>query len=122
MFTIGDKRDGLLRVRAEGLLSAADYRAFVPEFEARISGIRGSVLMLLELAPGFGWSPGGLWSDVEFNLRNRRTFSRIAVVGHRQWHQWITSLSRLLFTAEVRYFAAGEGAGAELWLWSGAET
>lgn len=116
MFTIMDVRGNLIVVRAEGRLSAADYARFVPEFEGRLASMSPPILMLLALGRGFGWTPGGLWCDLRFNLRHRRTFARLAVTGHRAWHRGITAASKLLFTARIRYFPAGEAAAAERWL------
>jgi hypothetical protein len=115
MFTIEEMRGSLIVVRAAGHLSAADYAEFVPLFDRWASQVGRPVEMLLVLGPGFGWKPGGLWQDLKFNVRHRRTFSRIAVTGHKRWHRWITAASRLLFKAEIRYFGTGR-LRADAWL------
>jgi len=38
--------------------------------------------MLIELAPDFrAWGFGGLWRELEFDVRHKDSFSRIAAVG-----------------------------------------
>ncbi len=105
-----------LHVCAKGALSAADYARFVPQFEKRLAAQPAPALMLLELAADFGWTPGGLWQDLAFDFRNRASFARVAVIGHRKWHKWITNASKLLFRGEVRFFKAAERRLAEQWL------
>lgn len=115
MFTIEETRGSLIVVRAAGRLTASDYGEFVPTFDRWTSEVDRPVEMLLVLGPGFGWTPSGLWQDLKFNVRHRRTFFRIAVMGHKTWHRWITGASRLLFKAEIRYFGADKP-GADAWL------
>lgn len=105
-----------LRVCAKGVLSAADYARFVPQFETRLAMQPAPALMLLELAPDFRWTASGLWQDLAFDVRHRASFARVAVVGYKNWHKWITHASRLLFCGEVRFFKSDEKAVAEKWL------
>jgi hypothetical protein len=115
MFTL--RGDGtILRLRAEGILSAGDYSDLAPRFEERIATRHGPMLMLLELPPSFGWTVGGLWRDHEFDFHHWNSFARVAVLGHRHWHRWITIASKLLFNAEVRFFWARGIRIAEEWL------
>ena len=84
-----------LRIRASGRVSVADYRRFEPEFAAELKGREVPTLPLLLDMRGFcGWTPGGLVRDLMCDLRNRRTFSRIAVIGDAPWHGWITIAGR----------------------------
>jgi hypothetical protein len=109
--------DGFLRVRANGVVSAADYAQFIPVFESHRSAARGRrLVMLLELGSTFAWTPGGLWEDVKFDIRHRNSFSRIAVIGCRQWHRPLTALAKLVLTGEVRFFRPHEEAAALQWL------
>ena len=105
-----------LRICAKGVLSAADYARFVPQFEKRLAMRPAPALMLLELAADFRWTGGGLWQDLVFDVRHRASFARVAVVGHKNWHRWITNASRLLFRGQVRFFKSDERAVAEQWL------
>jgi hypothetical protein len=106
----------ILVVRAEGRLDAGAYSAFEPAFEREIAKCCGPILLLLELAPDFGWTAGGLWRDLRFDFHHRKTFARIAVLGHRNWHRWLTSAGKLLFSGEMRYFDGSERRSARAWL------
>jgi len=57
-----------------------------------------------------GWTPGGLLRDLAWDLRNRRTLSRIAVIGDAAWHRWITIAGRPLFRAPMKFFHSADEA------------
>jgi SpoIIAA-like len=61
-----------------------------------------------------GWTPAAFLRDLRWDLRNRRTFSKIAVVGDRSWHRWIAAAGKPLFRAPMKFFRAGPA--AEAWL------
>jgi hypothetical protein len=104
-----------IRIRASGRLSAGDYDRFEREFAAQLE--RRKVprpSLLLDIRVFRGWTPGGFIRDLRWDFRNRRTFSRIAVIGDRRWHRWITLAGKPLFRAPMKYFTSD--AEAEHWL------
>lgn len=121
MLKVAEEEDGLIRIRASGTLESSDYDRFVPLFERVAAPARGSVAMVIELAPDFaGWDLGGLWRDLKFDVKHQDKFGRIAIVGTKQWEKWGTILSEPLFpSAEMRFFAPEEQGQAEAWARSG---
>lgn len=115
-----DRFDHFIRVRAEGVLTAADYTFFEQRFEDELGRGNIPVPLLLDLSPFRGWTVGALLQDLRFDLRHRRTFSRIAVLGDRTWHKWISCAARPVFSGPLRYFTAQEEARATAWLRNGA--
>ncbi|MFL6745083.1 MAG: STAS/SEC14 domain-containing protein [Sphingomicrobium sp.] len=105
-----------IRIRATGLLRAADYRSFAPAFAAELARLSPPVPLLLDLRGFRGWTPGGLIRDLRWDLRNRRSFAKIAVIGDARWHRWLTAAGAALFRAPLRYFPAGDEQSAEAWL------
>ena len=108
--------DPYIRVVAAGTLDTADFRRFNPAFAAQLSLKGAPIALLLDLTEFHGWTVGGFLHDLAFDLRNRRTFSRIAVIGPRRWHRWITLAGAPLFAAELRYFWSSEEESAAAWL------
>jgi hypothetical protein len=98
-------KDPYIRVVAAGRLDAADYRRFNPAFAVQLSLKGAPIALLLDLTEFHGWTLGGFLHDLAFDLRNRRTFSRIAVIGRPP-----------LFAAELRYFWSNEEESAAAWL------
>ena len=99
-----------IRIRACGRLTGADYRRFEPEFAAELEGRQMPIPLLLDMRGFCGWTPGGLLRDLAWDLRNRRTLSRIAVIGDAAWHRWITIAGRPLFRAPMKFFRSADEA------------
>jgi hypothetical protein len=106
-----------LRIRATGRLTAADYRRFEPAFAAELARRTPPVPLLLDMRGFRGWTPAAFLRDLSWDLRNRRSFSRIAVVGDRRWHRWITAAGVPLFRAPMKFFR--DESAAEAWLGGG---
>jgi hypothetical protein len=102
------------RIRATGRLTAAHYDRFEPAFAAELTRRTPPVPLLLDMRGFRGWTPTAFLSDLAWDLRNRRTFSKIAVVGDRRWHRWITAAGAPLFRAPIKFFL--EESKAEQWL------
>lgn len=115
MLEIADEY-GLVRIRAGGKLDRSDYDRFVPLFERIAAREQETVPMVIELAPDFsGWDIGGVWRDLNFDLRHKNSFGRIAVVGDSRWEEWGTRLSDPLFRAEMKFFGRADLDSAERW-------
>lgn len=115
-----DEENGLVRIRAGGKLQGSDYVDFAPPFERIAARETGKVSMLIELAPDFaGWDLGGLWRDIEFDVRHRDSFGRVAVVGDSKWEEWGTKLFNPLFRAEMKFFPPSRRESAEGWARAG---
>ena len=100
-----------IRICASGRLTAAEYRRFEPAFAAELERRQmPRALLLLDMRGFEGWTVGGFLRDLAWDLKNRRTFSRIAVVGDRRWHRWITAAGAPLFRAPMQYFRTAEAA------------
>jgi universal stress protein A len=116
MFSIDTASGNYLRVSATGRLSSRDYRGFEPAFEDELAGRGGRVPLLLDVTGWRGWSAGGLVRDLRFDLQHRHSFSRIAVVGKRAWHRWLTVAAKPVFSGPMRYFDRREEGQAVEWL------
>jgi hypothetical protein len=118
MLLVESSAASFIRIRASGWLGAADYRRFEPEFAAELKRRTPPVPLLLDLRGFRGWTPAGFLRDLRWDLRNRRTFSKIAVIGDKGWHRWITAAGRPLFRAPIKFFRSAEESRAVEWLGS----
>jgi hypothetical protein len=112
----GNPAEPFLRIRATGRLTAADYRRFEPAFAAELANRHLPIPLLLDMRGFRGWTIGGFLRDLRWDLRHRRTFWKIAVIGDAGWHRWITAAGRPLFRAPMRYFRPADQSLAEQWL------
>ncbi|HWI76553.1 MAG TPA: STAS/SEC14 domain-containing protein [Sphingomicrobium sp.] len=104
MFSLDVSNGDYLRIHASGRLTPRDYDALDPAVEAELARWAGRAPLLLDLQGWRGWSAGGLLRDLRFDFRHRNSFPRIAVVGDRPWHKWLTLAAKPLFSGEIRYF------------------
>lgn len=114
MLEIEKRPDGVLHVTADGVLRTEDYADFVPRFEqlARLANP-----ILIELGPDFtGWTLGGLWRDLKFDVQHQRQFGRMAVLGDKKWQKWGTAAVNMVFPGETRFFEKKAAADAITWL------
>jgi len=105
-----------VRIRASGLLGADDYHRFEIEFANELGHWTPPVPLLLDMRGFRGWTPLGFVRDLICDLRNRKTFSKIAIVGDARWHKWITTAGTLLFYGHLNYFPALNAQLADHWL------
>jgi hypothetical protein len=116
MLTLVPSPAAFIRIRASGRLGMDNYRRFEPEFAAELKRRNVPIPLLLDMRGFRGWTPGGFLRDLAWDLRNRRAFSRIAVVGDKSWHRWITAAGAPLFRAPMKFFPVSEQRRAEDWL------
>jgi hypothetical protein len=116
MLTLTPSPTAFIRIRATGRLTAADYRRFEPAFAAELKRRNLPIPLLLDMRGFRGWTPDGFLRDLRWDLRNRRTFSKIAVIGDKNWHRWITAAGAPLFRVPMRFFCESQEPEAEQWL------
>jgi hypothetical protein len=116
LFTVHVSDPGFIRIRAEGVLTPASYDSLERAFAEELSRRGAPVALLLDLTSFRGWSVQGFLRDLRFDLRYRRSFSRIAVIGHRRWHKWSTYAAMPIFTANMRFYWPQQQELAIAWL------
>ena len=116
MFSLDVSNGDYLRIHASGRLTPRDYDALDPAVEAELARWAGRAPLLLDLQGWRGWSAGGLLRDLRFDFRHRNSFPRIAVVGDRPWHKWLTLAAKPVFSGKMWYFGAAEEGEATDWV------
>ena len=117
MIRIEHNRDSdRIVLRASGKLTTRDYETAIPELEHAMDLSEGPLRVMIRLEDFQGWEIGALWAELEFDLKYRGDFGRIAVIGEKRLEEWGTSLSAPFARAQMRFFPAGREAEAEAWL------
>lgn len=115
MVTCRMRDDNLMEIKVEGLLTERDYKNVLPELDKRLRRSEG--LKFLVILENFkGWEPAALWDDIKFDIKNRKRFGNIAVLGEKDSHRWMTKMSNYLFASEVKFFRKDELMEAMSWL------
>ncbi|HIE33190.1 MAG TPA: hypothetical protein EYP81_03990 [Thermodesulfobacteriaceae bacterium] len=107
--------DHIIAIRAEGVLTDADYQSFLPELEQLIER-EGPISAYVDMQGFKKWEAKAAWDDLKFGIAHDIDFDRIAVIGNRKWQQWMVKVSNIFFTADMRYFSAEEKQEAMDWL------
>jgi hypothetical protein len=64
-----------------------------------------------------GWSLRAAWANTVFDVKHRRDFEKIAIVGAPKWEDWcIKTAAKWLMTGELRTFRLDELTQAWEWL------
>ncbi len=98
-----------------GRLSREDYEKLVPRLEKAMEE-HGHRRCLIALHDFEGWTMGGLWQELRFDLRHRKDFDRVAVVGESKLAEYATRLTAPFFGGQVRFFPQERAAEATQWL------
>jgi hypothetical protein len=98
-------------------LSKEDYNLFVPQIEERIR-LHGKIRLLVQMHDFHGWTAGGLWEDVKFDVKHFNHFERIALVGEKRWEAAMGAVCKPFTSATVRFFELSQLEAARAWLQS----
>jgi hypothetical protein len=105
----------VVEVDLHGKLTRADYEVFVPDTEKAIREY-GKVRILVTMHDFHGWDMGALWEDVKWNAKHFNHIERLAIVGEKTWHKWMTGFCKPFTTAQVRYYTLEQVGQARAWL------
>jgi len=109
------KNENIFAVKAKGVLTDADYKAFLPELEAFIKQ-KGTISAYVDLQEFKGWEAKAAWDDLKFGLAHDLDFERIAIIGTSSWQKWLINVSSIFFTADMRFFPPEKTQEALDWL------
>lgn len=102
--------------KLSGQLHDEDYQIFVPAIEAALAETGGKVSLFAKFEDFKGWDLQAAWDDLKFGVQHYADFDRIAMVGDKQWEEWMARLSAPFTQATVKYFDASEEAAAMAWI------
>lgn len=100
---------GIVVARAEGKLTAADYKGFQDEID-RMVALQGPVDLIVDLRAVEGFSVTGAVADLTFDATHQNSLRHVAIVGDARWQEAGTELSMPFLKPEARYFDSVEEA------------
>lgn len=110
--TLSDEK--VLPVTASGKVTKEDYEKAIPELEKLLEE-HGGLRFFVKLENVTGFELGALWEDLKFDRKHKNEFGKTAVVGDKTWEEWLTRVSGLFFSPEVKFFYADKE--GEAWDW-----
>ncbi len=96
----------VLGLRATGKLTGSDYRDVLEPAVRTLLDRFGTLKVLFLLDEPFsGWSLRAAWVNTVFDVKHRRNFDKVAVVGAPRWEQWCVNVAAgCLMGGELRTF------------------
>jgi hypothetical protein len=110
-----ERTDDLVEVRVSGTLTRKAYEDFVPLLEEAIQQ-HGKLRVLFIMDNFHGWTAGGLWEELGYDLKHFRDIRRLGLVGEKAWQHAMTVFCRPFTAAEIKYFPLAELEAAREWL------
>jgi hypothetical protein len=101
-----------------GKLDKQDYEHFVPEVE-RLVKQYGKIRVLVQMHDFHGWTMGGLWEDMKFDMKHFRDIERLALVGDSKWEAGMAMFCKPFTSATIRYFDVAKLEEAHAWISEG---
>jgi hypothetical protein len=101
-----ESTENILGVRFTGKLTPHDYReALAPRIESLLERFQTlSVLVLID-EKFDGWTLPAAWANTTFDLKHRRDFDKIAMVGAPKWEEWcVRAPATLLMRGRIGTF------------------
>lgn len=100
---------------AEGKLDNEDYERIIPLLQEKVQ-VFGKIRWYFEMRDFKGWSLSAMWKDIKFDLKNRKNFERIAMVGDKTWEKELTQLMKPFTDAEIKFFETEDREEAKHWI------
>jgi hypothetical protein len=103
--------------KATGKLTDSDYKnVLIPETRNCIRE-NGKIRFLWQMEDFHGWKEvKAAWDDLEFGMEINPDVEYIAIVGDKDWEEWMAKFAKPFAKGEVRYFKNSEIEDAWYWL------
>jgi SpoIIAA-like len=108
----------VLGVRATEKLTVADYRdVLAPQVRSLLGRFETLNVLFLIDEPFRGWSLGAAWANTAFDVKHRKDFAKVAIVGAPTWEQWCVKVAAAFVMAgELRTYDRDQEPAAWQWL------
>ena len=104
-----------VHVTATGKLSKESYHEFAPVLDEQIK-TNGKLRLLFEMRDFHGWTIGGAWEDLKFDIKHWRDLERLAIVGESKWEAGMAAFCKPFTSAKVKYFDQSDLEEARGWI------
>lgn len=112
---LGFTKDNIIATKANGNLSEQDVRKIHPLIHNIID--RGQkVRWYFEMEKFTGYELQAFWEDAKMDLTHANDYEKIAMVGEKEWQNWITQFMRPFTQADIQYFDLSEKEKAKAWI------
>ncbi|WP_434339799.1 STAS/SEC14 domain-containing protein [Motilimonas cestriensis] len=94
-----------MTLTATGKLTHQDYELITPMLEAAIKQVPDAdVKVLADISQFQGWELRAAWDDFKLGLKHGAQFSKIAIVGHKDWQDLAAKVGSWFISGEIKTF------------------
>ena len=94
-----------LSVKAIGKLTHEDYKVITPLVDSALESVKEpKVKAFIDGSELEGWELRAAWDDFKLGLRYGSEFTKIAVLGNKNWHRVAAEIACWFTSGEVQYF------------------
>jgi len=112
-----ESHDAVLIAKVSGKVTVADYQdTVIPKLDSLLAE-HTKVAALIEFGADFnGWEIKALWIDLQYGLKHRNDFSKLAMLGAPCCLGGLSQLASFFVSAEFKCFSIAERAQALAWI------
>lgn len=108
----------ILVIRARGKLTDSDYRErLAPRVQSLLDHSSRLRVMFVMDDDFEGWTLAAAWANTIFDLKHRRDFEKVAMVGAPKWEEWcVKGAASLLMNGQLATYRHDQLPEAWEWL------
>lgn len=94
-----------ITLTATGKLTHQDYQVISPMIDSALKEVEHpDVKVLADITEFEGWELRAAWDDLKLGLKHGAQFSKIAIVGHKDWQDLAAKVGGWFVSGEVKAF------------------
>ena len=113
---LSDSSGPVVGYKVIGKVNPQDYQQLEGEFQSLVDESENGVCLLLDLQEFAGEEVKAWLPDLKFGHRFHDKIARMAIVGDKRWHKWLTALCDPFYAKEAKFFHPEAEDDAWAWL------
>lgn len=115
MLKVGQPNENkVLKVEVNKKLTMEDYDKYLPELKSLFNQY-DELRFYIVLEDFFGFELEALLEELKFDYKYRDQFGKTAIVGDKQWEEWLANFSGLFVESQMNFFEKEQR--EEAWEW-----
>lgn len=116
MFKVLDQtKDNLVAIKVDKKIEGEDYNKLNQLVNGALSENRRANLYI-EMGSIEGLSPMAIWEDLKFDFKNYDNLEKVAIVGEKDWEEYMTNMYDKFTNADVKFFEKSKKENALEWV------
>lgn len=108
-------KENLIATQAQNEITSTDYDKLIPLVEKTVKDFEDP-RWYFEMEDFRGWKGKALLKELKMDLKYMNDFSKIAMVGEKDWQSWMAGLMKPLTSTEIKYFSVEDKEIAMDWV------